>query len=116
MGTGAKYVLTRWNPTAPASVGNMVLIQAWVADKLLEMFPDRAPDRAFVLYVVMFESGYISYHSLNGITHSYNLLDRYKDKKAEETMKDSKKVKHKVTVSMDAIKPINASLAGAVSY
>ena len=52
MGAGAKYVLTRWNPTRPASVGNMVLIQKWVADKLLEMFPDRAPDRAFVLYVV----------------------------------------------------------------
>lgn len=43
-------------------------------------------------------------------------LDRYKNKKAEETMKDSKNVKHKVTVGMDAIKRINASLAGAVSY
>ena len=110
MGAGAKYVLTRWNPTRPASVGNMVLIQKWVADKLLEMFPDRAPDRAFVLYVVVFESGYLY------ATHSYTLLNRYKDKKTEETMKDSKNVKYKVTVSMDAIKRINASLAGAVSY
>ena len=90
MGTGAKYVLTRWNPTAPASVGNMVLIQAWVADKLLEMFPDRAPDRAFVLF---------------------------KDKSAEKKMRDCKTedVKLRVTVDMDAINRINSALAGAVS-
>jgi tRNA threonylcarbamoyladenosine dehydratase len=90
MGGGAKFVLTRWNPTAPASVGNMVLIQPWVADKLLEMFPDRAPDRKFVLY---------------------------RDKKAEEKMKDAKKdnFRLRVIVDMDSIKRVNISLAGAVS-
>ena len=61
-----------------------------VVDKLLEMFPDRAPDRKFVLY---------------------------RDKKAEEKMKDAKKdnFRLRVIVDMDSIKRVNISLAGAVS-